>query len=111
MHAFKKVGIMQRGVDGDMVNKRAFNFEIPARFVKRVEPDFNDSPEGLRRGSSEYLQHKLKRKGEEVAYLRAKPMLPSEMGLFDEASPSRKKKRVIQKKHGPFNLLGLMAQS
>jgi hypothetical protein len=95
-----------------VLNKQ-FNFEIPARFIPRKEPAFNDSPEKeVRRGSVAYLEFKLSRAQEHIKYLKATPMTPRELGAITASQDNTtRKKKVIETKHGSFNLLELMQKS
>ena len=77
-----------------------------------MAPDFSDSPDGPRKGSQEYLLFKLKRAKEHVEYLKATPLLPSEKGVLVEVAPmATKKKKVVEKRYGSFNLRGLMTKT
>ena len=87
--SFRKVGITPSGLSAETISKRSFNFAIPDKFLPKVAPSFSQSPEGVRKGSAEYLQFKLKRAYANVAYLEKKPMLPSEKGIFaDQCTPT-----------------------
>jgi hypothetical protein len=90
-----------------------FNFAIPERFIPRTEPTFNDSPEKtVRRGTIAYLQFKLDRANDHVSYLKKTPMTPRELGvIMDNQDTSTRKKKIIESRHGSFNLLGLMQKS
>jgi hypothetical protein len=90
-----------------------FNFAIPERFIPRTEPAFDDSPEKtVRRGTIAYLQFKLDRAKDHVKYLKQTPMTPRELGVIaDTQDTSTRKKKIIESRHGSFNLLGLMEKS
>jgi hypothetical protein len=81
-NSFRKVGITLDGLNADQISKRSFNFDIPECFKAKLEPDFSKSPEGVRKGSAAYLQEKLNNALAHVDYLKKKPMLPSEKGIF-----------------------------
>ena len=85
---------------------------MPEKFKPKVASNFSDSPDGTRKGSQEYLQYKLKRALDHVEYLKTTPLLPSQKGILVETAPiATKKKKVVEKRYGSFNLQGLMAKT
>jgi hypothetical protein len=85
---------------------------MPEKLKPKVAPDFSDSPDGPRKGSQEHLLFKLKRAKEHVVHLKATPLLPSEKGILIEVAPmATKKKKVVEKRCGSFNLRGLMTKT
>jgi hypothetical protein len=82
------VGITPSGLSSETISKRSFNFAVPERFLPKEAPSFAESPEGVRKGSQEYLLFKLRRAYANIEYLEKKPMLPSEKGIFvDKCTP------------------------
>jgi hypothetical protein len=58
------------------------------------------------------MEYKLERAQAHIEHLKSTPMTPRELGVITEVTTTvTKKKRIIETRHGSFNLMGLMQKS